>query len=82
MKRRDKRKRRKKRDELKLKAGSRPGGISKATDRHLAPVAPAGTVRVTRDSYGKMYIKAPDGSRRRADKVDPAKLDWLSEGGG
>ena len=61
MKRRDKRKRRKKRDELKASSST-----------------PAGTVRVTRDSHGKMYINAPDGSQRRADKIDPEKLDWLS----
>lgn len=53
--------------------------MANVTDRHLAPGAPAGTVRVVRDSHGRMYIKAPDGSRRRGDKVDPAKLTWLSE---
>ena len=77
MKRRDKRKKRKKRDELK----ARPSMLSNATDHHLVPSTCAETVRVTRDSHGRMYIKAPDGSLRRADKVDPEKLDWLSEGG-
>ena len=77
MKRRDKRKKRKKRDELK----ARPSGISKATDHHLIPSTCGATVRVTRDSHGRMYIKAPDGSDRRADKIDPKKLNWLSEGG-
>ena len=75
MKRRDKRKRRKKRDELK----ARSSGLSNSTDRHLVPSTCAETVRVIRDSNGRMYIKAPDGSNRRADKVSPEKLNWLSE---
>ena len=75
MKRRDKRKRRKKR----LAQQPNPSTHGTSLDQN---VTPPGTVRVTRDSHGRMYIKAPDGSLRRGDKVDPEKLDWLSEGGG
>ena len=37
------------------------------------------TVKVIRDTRGRQYIKAPDGSVRRTDKVDPGKLPWLAE---
>ncbi len=67
MKRRDKRKRRKKRLAHRLVA--------------TRSVEPTGTVKVIRDSRGRPYINAPDGSLRRVDKVKPEKLDWMSEGG-
>ncbi len=36
-------------------------------------------VRVVRDTRGRQYIQAPDGSIRRKDKIDTNKLFWLSE---
>lgn len=37
------------------------------------------SIQVKRDSRGRQYIKAPDGSVRRRDKTASAKLFWLSE---
>ena len=68
MKRRDKRKRRQKRA-LRMLA-------HKAPDRSDGG---GGTVKVVRDSHNRQYIKAPDGSLRRVDKIDTSKLDWMSE---
>ncbi len=69
MKRRDKRKRRKKRL---VRQSAKVATEPRSTE-------PTGTVRVTRDSRGRPYINAPDGSLRRADKVKPEKLNWMSE---
>lgn len=70
MKRRDKRKRRKR-------------AINSSAKAVVKPDEPdgKGTVRVTRDSCGRQYINAPDGSLRRVDKIDSRKLTWLSEEG-
>lgn len=68
MKRRDKRKRLKKRfADSSAKAAVKPDEPDGK-----------GTVRVTRDSCGRQYINAPDGSLRRVDKIDSRKLTWLS----
>ena len=68
MKKRDKRKRRERRD-------------LRNAIKQLEKEEPAEgiTVKVIRDTRGRQYIKAPDGSFRRADKVDPGKLPWLAE---
>lgn len=67
LKKRDKRKRRDRQ-------------LARAALKRATPEAPSDlTVKVIRDTRGRKYIKAPDGSVRRADKVNPEKLDWLAE---
>lgn len=68
MKRRDKRR---KRDRRKAKKEARQPEPAQDMTGHVA--------RVVKDSAGRRYIQAPDGSVRRADKVNPDKLFWLSE---